>query len=540
MSILPRYESLPDDQYLSREDQDIGIGNPTRSVSDGDHFRKHSEPKRKKVYCGCLSKRACTLVSVFVTVLLITAAVLVSIFIGGAAFAQVSLDRADLTMTLTVLNFTEDSIYSNVHAVLDNRNTMGANLQSSTLYVEYESVQFASFEFPAMALPADTRTILDLNSTLFIMDKDMFSTFCIESFYQDQVSIRLSGQVSVSAFGLSFSSLRLQKDLILEAMGNFTSPGVSVSDVQVSDGIENEVTVNMQISIPNPSHDLSFKRMDRLNLHMYYDDVYLGVAIADEPVPLGFGNNVFSVTAQILRTVDSEPAIRELLSGFVQGQDSVVEIRGHANSTNITLMKDAVAALRISSIFPALGPDQRLFQAGYTVLDVLAINNSSDPVACYFTEDKHYTDITLMIYNPMHVPLNMVDVDFTSYWEGMVIGRAEIQGLNVVLPPLEVTAVSQRLCLSDDPTVMARLYLYILQNGLDRHGIVPFILWLRSTGAATVQINDFRLTNMGYSQDGIMSITRYIGLFGDEQQQPHNATAHTHVLLPSPSTTAAF
>lgn len=460
-----------------------------------------------KLVCG--NRLAVGTVVTLVTLVVMLGAILVAIFAGGASFAQLSLDKADIHFSMVVTGITDNTVHAHVSALLGNRNSVGATIQASTLSLAYGDQAFANVDFPEIQLDASAIVHLELDTELRVTSAQGFTTFTTHLLQDQLVTVRLFGPVRARSMGLSFS-LTMDKDITLEGMANFESrgePAVRVLHLDATVGSAESLTLTMEVSMPNPSNDVSFIELDRLRFDVFYADTMLGLGVADENVPVQFGDNVFTATAVVTRTEHNAAAIQDLLTQYVNGNTTVLTIRGNDNTTDIALLKDALRSLNARTVLPGIvNLQDQFFTCIYAYLDVIGLITQPDPIACPDTGLNLATNVTVVAHNPLGIDMTFEAANLTASWQGMFFGNADTDALNDTVPAYGRSTIKQTLCLGDNLDVIWALVDHIESIGGANNGIDPFPLFFDITGTASVRMQDFRVTDMVYQQEEVTAV----------------------------------
>eukprot|EP00002_Diphylleia_rotans_P003357 TRINITY_DN1229_c0_g1_i5.p1 TRINITY_DN1229_c0_g1~~TRINITY_DN1229_c0_g1_i5.p1 ORF type:complete len:1091 (-),score=250.98 TRINITY_DN1229_c0_g1_i5:266-3538(-) len=255
-----------------------------------------------------------------------------------------------------------------------------------------------------------------------------------EKAFSDLVSdILLTDGTSICMRGSSDSQVQ-------SAMGNFTIANITIDicDVRLQgmNGLQGQIAITTLRVVAGPSKDslnilidLTINNQATLSASLgsvvfllYYQGVNLGYSLIDDLV-LGLGINPLSASAVFNMPNDPTQKIvaQDFLTKYLEGKQTVVELRGYEGSTNIPYLLPAMTQFATSA--PVPGSTTPLINK----VDIKV--NLLDALFRGFILGKFYLE------NPMDADAVLSYIDFVVTYKGELIGSITMNLNPVVYIP---------------------------------------------------------------------------------------------------------
>jgi LEA14-like dessication related protein len=226
----------------------------------------------------------------------------------------------------------------------------------------------------------------------------------------------ITSSVVSSAMGnLTLSGIPFFTDVLIPGMNNFLDPPIRLDAVDVSNGWENVLGLNLTLGIYAPS--FASMAAPLLPVLVQYNQVVIGNASTS---PLQLQGDVWNeeVSVTYLNDVNEETsgAITEFLSAYMGGQNVTITITGNPDAMPIQVLKKAISNFKTVCTAPGING-----LINYAKLSISFIN--------FF---RGYMEVELTVTNPWSAPLQLTGVTIGVYLNGTHIGQ--INELPSVIP----------------------------------------------------------------------------------------------------------
>ena len=249
-----------------------------------------------------------------------------------------------------------------------------------------------------------------------VSDAHQFSEFMLNLFLTKHTTAGLKGladaNVECNLGVVPMTGVPFDNTLYLNGTNRFQTPPVTVADLNLQGGEPGFAFISLQVNITNPSS--ASLLIGRLVLSLIYNDTYVGNGTIENMV-FNKGLNSYAVKGVFVQLESNRLAARQFLSEFVQGHSLPVVLQGTMDSTNITLLKLAMANLEAPATLP--GFDKKLIVYAQLMFDIGAILSGSIPAQ-------------LTVFNPFDS-----DIAITAVRVNVMYKDGIIAWIDKTLPP---------------------------------------------------------------------------------------------------------
>jgi len=248
------------------------------------------------------------------------------------------------------------------------------------------------------------------------VDLDVFDVFTQRLLQQETANVNFyTKSLSARALGITFSSMKMDKDIELVGINNFETFPLEVSDIDVVSATSTEIDLTLNAKLFNPS-PVAFADLGRMRLEIVYEGEVVGYgesALFNQNLstPLLVGENSYQFVGKVVRSESNGAAISELMSNFANGQNSAIQLQGTESSTDVELLKGSFAELSVSAEMPGLTSDQALLRYGLNNipfdLSWRTDDRHRDATACPDTMNNFALPVTMTLYNPFSTKLTI-------------------------------------------------------------------------------------------------------------------------------------
>ncbi|CAG8537235.1 25963_t:CDS:2 [Dentiscutata erythropus] len=196
---------------------------------------------------------------IYVAVNLVLAAIFIPLFIFAIfpAIAQSAINSSRLNINhINLTNIREESV-----AMSSDGNVTNAGPFASTISFDdpismiYNDQEMAQVYFDPISSNGGYADLLLNQRDVKITNKDVFGNFSLNSFTQDNITIRFKGSARVKAMGITKSGLVLDKEVILVGGNNF--PNVNVIQLNITQEADSQgsqiIAISHVVQLYNPS-----------------------------------------------------------------------------------------------------------------------------------------------------------------------------------------------------------------------------------------------------------------------------------------------
>eukprot|EP00656_Telonema_subtile_P050776 TRINITY_DN6662_c0_g1_i5.p1 TRINITY_DN6662_c0_g1~~TRINITY_DN6662_c0_g1_i5.p1 ORF type:complete len:351 (-),score=80.28 TRINITY_DN6662_c0_g1_i5:3-1055(-) len=297
-------------------------------------------------------------VCVGVTLALILTTMLLTIFLGGSAFAQKSLDNAGIRVsTMSMSDFNSRGFQLHLVAIMDNRSPVAANTHDATVSMKFNGEVVGSTTLPAQKLPAGGELELDLQQSVTVdpAQQAAFTKLSSALLNQEEVQLTMHAKVDVHALGLTLKGLTLDKQVSLNGFNGFKSPAPLVTRSAVVSTTKNTITMELDISLDNTA-SVAIGDLGPLSLSLHSGETHLGNATTNTSAALAFGVNTYTARALLVRPTNpkDQAVFTRILSNYSSGLPSTVQMQGLATDKTPTLLVNGLEQLQTQGVLPGL------------------------------------------------------------------------------------------------------------------------------------------------------------------------------------------
>uniref|UniRef100_A0A1D1Y653 Uncharacterized protein MJ0943 n=1 Tax=Anthurium amnicola TaxID=1678845 RepID=A0A1D1Y653_9ARAE len=368
-----------------------------------------------------------------------------------------------------ILKFTPDEPYSptisSTNAVADYTLPFNINFKISSVgqkvtLATTDNKDIATIESPQVPVNStDKQIILSIPETkMQILDAGKFSDLltALTTNADSEVvvygksnidsSTDILGQVPIQ--GLPFNlTTKLQGFQQFNSNGN---PPI-ISDLTILAGTPNQLYLGVVATLTNPSqYSIS---VGKVKLDMFYKEKKLGTAEIQD-FTVGPGPNPVTILA-IMDDPGNSDVGKELFTSFLTGQESIVNIKGSDQSTNITSLIPAFKSINIPSTLPPL-KTPLLLSSKIVIDDQTTTTNISTGV--------------VQISNPFMAPISIFTMNSSFSFNGVTLGTLEQDRKNdpIFIPGNSIQTIQLPVKMVIDPSLsFSILRTLALQNNMD-------------------------------------------------------------------------
>ncbi|KAK3829395.1 MAG: hypothetical protein J3Q66DRAFT_435774 [Benniella sp.] len=273
---------------------------------------------------------------------------------------------------------------------------------------------------------------------------------------------------------------------------NLNAGGAQITNITVVGGTSEYLIIKQNVVLQNPS-GLTVK-VGKVGFNIGYAGMLMGVAVVDNMV-LTPGTN--TLPAEFHLAPPNEHVRDAFLSGFVVGQEFLLDISGSADSTTVDSLKLAMASVKMQS--PIKGITVPLIAKGSQAYASLGEMIQLD--------HPRVTPVNVMIHNPFDTALYIKSMKATVKYNGGVFGAVNtdvgmtIGAKDTVLSP-QVEMISE----AGFKFLLNTILPFVLKNpGLIKGSSdIPFLI--ESTIVAVVGGSDGYLGNVQYNQQADITV----------------------------------
>ncbi|KAI9241857.1 MAG: hypothetical protein BYD32DRAFT_404810 [Podila humilis] len=328
--------------------------------------------------------------------------------------------------------------------------TVGMQNVSNTMSIVYKGKTLGDIDAALTSIPLAVKEdakedFQQFVADLTVMDEQTFAVTGLAS----AISTTPVGVVKLT--GIPFNSNVTMKGL------NFNAINAAVTDVVVSGGTAEMITMNQSVALPNPSMLSVTGGSVLLTVYDEITDQYLGeLSIPNLKVVPGAN----PTPTQFLFHPKNETLRDEFLSLYLTGAVFPLKVVGSEDSTQVVELKKAMSLVKISSSAPGLMPPPKLVTSGVanSNLGTLLGNRQSTT--------------TVNMINPLATDLFITGQVTQVKWRGNYFGEINAQYEQLV--PAKGSASTPSLILQHPSGVeFVRDHLSL---GRSRGAMVPFDL----------------------------------------------------------------
>ena len=206
---------------------------------------------------------------------------------------------------------------------------------------------------------------------------------------------------------------------------------VTIRNVRVFEGFEEEIVLDVDCVIYNPSQvtmELGDTEFDLYHEQQLIGDVKMVNLI------LMHGTNFLNTRCHYKPNKTEAKALQagqHLLSNFVTGIDSFVQIIGTKHSTNLSFLQSTVASLRLSSTMHGL--KYKMLQEAFMIINPMKMINTM----IYRTVPSK-----LKLFNPLDETITILAMKATVGFQGQTIGILDV---DVTSNPVQISPKTSTL-----------------------------------------------------------------------------------------------
>jgi hypothetical protein len=387
--------------------------------------------------------------------------VLTAITLGlvfGVAVPQIVQQRVNgSTLQFTSVTITNPQNNSfTVHAlgVLANAGPDTAYMQATPVSVYYLGNLLGTMNLPQTTINGGQDTMLDITSDFQIPDRTIFDQFAKDLVSVSSLNWHLSASPDVQALGITFKSIKFEKDVSISGLAGL--PNVTVTKFLVSspDGIN--VNINSTAAIFNPSI-VSMIPVGTLYMNLYFNGTLIA-SVVSVNASLVSGINYLDITGRVTTGVDPK-LLSELFTGYLGTTVSL--LTSQTTSSSIGLYAPALKSLPLKIALPG---------GNFTLISGIQIQN----LALDFTTGQYpavSSSIKSALYIPFQIPVSILQTKLTF---ALIYNQKQISQVAVPLVPAVSNQLNGTLSLSFtgapmtllDNTTFSQFGKDLLLNGL--------------------------------------------------------------------------
>lgn len=460
--------------------------NPNKGDSKGD-----APPTALERHCGwrwgtCnMRGHVCAIVSITLLIV-ITTLVLVGVFVGGAALAQSSMDNAGVTITsLSMSEFSDlkrvtgnrsliggGSFKLHLVGSLDNRSPLAATMHEAEVTMTYpvccttasgvgrevcvpkyvpksphvtcSQRAVGSMTLSQQDLPASGQLALDITPTVSVntAQKPAFDTFSRDLLANKTIALGMQASVDVTASGLTFKGLKLDKSVTLKGFGSFLEPAPVVTRTSVvktayrppsaHDGAgEDSITMELDIELENRA-TVEIHGMAPLKFQVFsgvpgdfFSNPLGTVVTTGNATSVAFGRNKYIAVATLTRRCSPWQSCKdlrfiEIMSNYSSGLPSILKLKGDDSLTQSqpALLQYGLSHLTTQGVLPGLKTPM-LANAVNANFHVPGPADSDAACGRLGGRTQNLTfGIDYVVRNPLAVPVKVKSLDLYAVWQG--------------------------------------------------------------------------------------------------------------------------
>eukprot|EP01122_Echinamoeba_exundans_P011831 TRINITY_DN4837_c0_g1_i1.p1 TRINITY_DN4837_c0_g1~~TRINITY_DN4837_c0_g1_i1.p1 ORF type:complete len:1094 (-),score=137.98 TRINITY_DN4837_c0_g1_i1:26-3307(-) len=217
----------------------------------------------------------CVLLSVAIALILCTTALTLAIVFGGRAFVNNALESAEMAVDSLQLNATDLSIHLQGH-LLHVPSTFGFTvsvvLEGVALRDVGSNAVFATIAEPISLSISPSASSFSIQSKLDVTEEALWTAAGVALLNQRNVTWLLSASATVHVAFIQWANISLIKNVTLEGCNNLSS-AVAVTSFDLSDSSASRVVARMNLTIQNPSSQLSMTGLSGLTFALTTPDL---------------------------------------------------------------------------------------------------------------------------------------------------------------------------------------------------------------------------------------------------------------------------
>lgn len=336
---------------------------------------------RKRFFCWSLTKKQWIfalvglIVGVLAVVLLILfLAIIPSIFQGQVDKVVLTVNHMDLVTLSPDASVTDITVELSVRVSHDSM--AAATMAEAVAELSYNGQVFGEVTLPETKLEKGKHEFdLVVKGTSKIVNMDAFHEVSKAVVTEETFEITANAQVKISAMGLSYSGLDLERTLTVTGLKQFSKPASEITHIEVRECNSNEYKMLTNITLENDS-SIGLDGIGVLNMSVYFEQQYLGQAVSiDAPLGIPRGKVPKSFMLSIQKEEGPEAALGGLLRSLLVSRTQFFITGNNPYAvTEAVLLSDALAKLNMSVLYThGLDPDYLTLDFPPECLDLLAL-----------------------------------------------------------------------------------------------------------------------------------------------------------------------
>lgn len=262
----------------------------------------------------------------------------------------------------------------------------------------------------------------------------------------NKMSLRGIAHVTIkTALGEAKVDVHLGKEhpIALPGLDGLRTSPFQITNLDIVGSTKDYILLRLCLYLNNPSDSVRARLPDSsLTMAAYYQDAYLGdVALGTKGQGVNFNSGPIAIKDVEFRyrpSRASEPRARNMLSAFVSGKTSQLEIRGHDKSSVNRALSLAVQQLRLNVDVKPLIHN--------TLLESISVQLGMSVVT------SNSIDAYYIFVNPLPLPIHVVRLDVAAYYRSKPFGHATKVYRD---PPSSVSSASSQQPMLSFPAAQA-------------------------------------------------------------------------------------
>ncbi|DAZ96758.1 TPA: hypothetical protein N0F65_012335 [Lagenidium giganteum] len=287
----------------------------------------------------------------------IVAILLIVMFVGGKAYAQKYANKVEISLNSIDLKYVEPNVDTHTIDVefsvhMKHDGPLEARMDAAYARLEFGGKTFGKVKIPQQKLQSGKQEYdLVVRSDVDISDLAVLSSMSKALVDEAEVSLSAFAEVTVHAFGLTYSGIKVNRDLKLKGLQKFANPPPTLDAMKLNTCTDDAFKVLINATIDNIS-GFGLDGIGQLNMTVYYDKSYLGYAVSTHPergLPRGNSTQEFEIT--IANTAAMKPTMLAMGLGII-GKRAQFYITGeNPMATQVNMLKEAVRPINMSILY---------------------------------------------------------------------------------------------------------------------------------------------------------------------------------------------
>ncbi|KAI9594816.1 hypothetical protein BDF19DRAFT_423236 [Syncephalis fuscata] len=200
----------------------------------------------------------------------------------------------------------------------------------------------------------------------------IFEAFMADVLLQPSVNLSLSGSSTVrmntAAGSLTISSLPVKLTSNLPGMDGFRHSPLTISQLSIDSGTEDELTLGMTVKLLNPT-DIQCRFPWLRLIFGPQNETSIGEVLTTN-VNLSPGNTTLKALGTIARpqTKEQQQTLSQFFADYLTKKHVIVDVKGHKNATSVASLVPALQQLQVTGQIAGLGNDPLLRHATFHLL----------------------------------------------------------------------------------------------------------------------------------------------------------------------------